>query len=37
MNKKIALKGEALFMLVPFRAIKILKYYSIFSLYYKIL
>lgn len=27
MNKKIALKGEASFMLVPFRAIKILKYY----------
>ena len=37
MNKKIALKGDALFMLVPFRAIKILKYYCIFSLYYKIL
>ena len=37
MNKKIALKGEALFMLVPFRAIKISKYYCIFSLYYKIL
>lgn len=37
MNKKIALKGEALFMLVPFRAIKLLRYYCIFSLYYKIL
>ena len=37
MNKKIALKGEASFMHVPFRAIKILKYVCIFSLYYKIL
>lgn len=37
MNKKIALKGEALFMHVPFRAIKILKYDCIFSRYYKIL
>lgn len=31
MNKKIALKGETLFMLVPFRAIKILKYDCIFT------
>jgi len=31
MNKKIALKGEASFMLVPFRAIKILKYDCIFT------
>lgn len=37
MNKKIALKGETLFMLVLFRAIKILKYDCIFSLHYKIL
>ena len=37
MNKKIALKGETLFMLVLFRAIKILKYHCIFSRYYKIL
>lgn len=31
MNKKIALKGEASFMPVPFRAIKILKNYCIFT------
>ena len=37
MNKKIALKGETLFMLVLFRAIKTLKYDCIFSRYYKIL
>lgn len=39
MNKKIALKGEASFMLVPFKAIKLktLKYDCIFSRYYKIL
>lgn len=37
MNKKIALKGEASIYASPFRAIKILKYDCIFSLYYKIL
>mgnify|MGYP000116221875 CR=1 FL=1 len=37
MNKKIALKGEALIMLVLSGAIKLLKFYLIFSLYYKIL
>lgn len=37
MNKKIALKGEASFMLILSGAIKLLKYYLIFSLYYKIL
>ncbi len=37
MNKKIALKGTSINNASPFRAIKILKYYCIFSLYYKIL